>query len=167
MWEIIGNMIPESVRTVVAIGFSVAIATAAIWQTHKWNGHKHDLKTHGAFFTLVEDYPAITIFSHKSGLRGKNPLPLSSPEGIYEDYYFLAVFDREGKDYLGQVPPEIFEKLYAKGYDIDNYTVSELVGIFRELRANTDTLHTEPRPHASEGYFQGKIAFAREQLKQL
>lgn len=153
---------------VIAITLSItAVLASGIWFIHNHVGNTSKYPLSGGFFTELGDYPALTLFVHKSALNGKNPIPLSNPEGIKDGYYFIASFDRDGRDYLGQVPPEVFEKLYKKGYDIFTHTPQQLTEIFREVRAATNTLFTNENSVADEKYFQEKIDFARRQLEHL
>jgi len=121
----------------------------------------------GAFFTEVSEFPALTIFVHKSKLNGRNPLPLNSPKGIKDNYYFIGIFDKSGSDRLGQIPPEVFIKLYKRGYDISSYSPIQLVKIFEDIRSATKTIFTNDQLVANEKYFKERIAFAREQLRNI
>lgn len=151
-----------------AITFSIATVLAgSIWITHKYLGNISSYPLSGAFFTEISDYPALTIFIHKTVLNGKNPIPISSPEGIKDGYYFITSFDREGRDYLGQVPPEIFQKMYQKGYDISLYSPQQLVDIYKNLHSATNTFFTNKQFIPDEKYFQEQIDFAKKQLANL
>lgn len=158
----------------VTIGCVVAIVTVLIGGIigiHNWGGSStvssYSFKKSGGFFTLIDDYPVLTIFAHKTILNGKNPMPLTAPNGIQDGYYYINTFDSKGRDYVGQVPPEVFEKMYIRGYDISLYSAEKLVEIFKDIRNLTETIHNKEIEHVDEKYLQQKIDFANKQLNYL
>jgi hypothetical protein len=160
-------IISENTITLGILLLILLLFASIIWIAHKYFGFTDKYPLLGAFFSPNPDYPTLTIFVHESLLKGKNPIPLDSPDGIKKNYYFIASFDREGRDYLGQLPPEIFLKMYKKGYDISVYTPKQLVDIFKEVRSVTDTFFSKDKLSVDEKYFEKKIEFARGQLKYL
>lgn len=155
----------DIVIVVIIISLLIAITLFKMYMSDSYGhiGLPKDKK--GAFFTLINDLPGVSIFVHQSMLKN-NPIPLLEPAGIPKDYYFLTNYDWSGKLYRGSLPPELFAKAYARGYDIKKYTPQQLSDIFNDTAELRQTFHSRSHPtEFSPDYFERKTRFALEQLQ--
>jgi hypothetical protein len=155
----------DIVIVIIIISLLIAAALFQIYMSDSYGrlGLPKDKK--GVFFTLINDLPGVSVFIHQSRLKN-NPIPLLEPAGIPKDYYFLTNYDWSGKLYRGSLPPELFAKAYARGYDIKKYTPRQLADIFKDTYELRKTFHSSP--HQTEfgpDYFERKTQFALDQLQ--
>lgn len=104
----------------------------------------------GAFFTKNENEPLLVIYANRRALGNKNPLPLTSPNGIKYGYYFIAIFDTNGYDYLGEIASSQLYEMRDYSFTIDT-PCEKLSEIFKR---DCD-------------YFKNRILFAKKQLEHI
>lgn len=98
-------------------------------------------------------YPILTIYTSGNYFKNKpNPLPLTNPDGIPEDHYFVASFDNNFTDYLGAIPSE---KMLEIKKLLVNGTADELLKTFSSTSA----------PDVNKKYYEDRIEFAKQQLE--
>lgn len=128
------------------IGSVVAISLYYILQNRKTKFNSVDV----GFGFIPNNYPILTIYISGNYFTNKKN-PLSNPDGIPEDSYFLVSIDNKFSDYIGAVPSEKIQeikKLLVHG------TADELLNSFSLTSA----------PDVDKKYYEDRIEFAKQQL---
>ena len=136
----------------LATTFTVSLYLYYILQNQKAksNTSKSNLVDIGFGF-IPNNYPILTIYISGNYFKNKrNPLPLSHPEGITEDSYFLASFDNSWTDYIGAVPND---KMLEIKKELIRGTSDELLQKFSSFTSHdVDKKYYEDRIKFAETY---------------
>ena len=136
------------------IGTFVVISLYYILQNHKpkSNSNKSNSVDMGFGF-IASNYPILTIYISGNYFKNKpNPLPVSPPDGMSEDSYFIASFDNNFTDYIGAVPNDKMEEIKK---ELVQGTADELLNTFSSTSA----------PDVDKKYYEDRIEFAKQQLE--